>query len=227
MGSASAIASHDGNGTIASAIAPDDGNDGIASVIATDGGNDIIIGDGNARDEAFGRLLASSGWIPDANDDSGRPWWNGLLDDEGCLADGDDGNANDWRHAIPGMLFGIDLRGGAIRSMMNGRHETAPTLKAANGLVVRLMRTMMERCVALQKANVDDIHLVDPFVRDVTVMVDDVKQLASDGSAFNGIMCMHRIGKAVGFHVILGCSDADWLAGVLEREAFQPYSIAA
>ena len=71
--------------------------------------NDFIItGDDKTRDDDFRQLL-----IPLENDNDGLYY-----------------NPSD------GMLFGIDLRGGAIRNIMNGIHETAPTLQAAESLVI-------------------------------------------------------------------------------------------
>lgn len=116
-----------------------------------------------------------------------------------------------------GMLFGIDLRGGAIRNIMNGIHETAPTLQASESLVIRLMGTMMARYNALENARKDDIHLVEPTIQDVTLIVDDFKSIADNENAFKGIMCIRKIGAAVGFHVILGCSDSEWLDYVLKH----------
>lgn len=184
---------------------------GSASTIIPDDGNGIIItGDERTRDAVFGDMLAQSASVSEPHFGSDA-------------ANNNASNADNRSHAIiSGMLFGIDLRGGAIREMMNGRYETAPTLQAANGLVIRLMGTMMARYNVLENANADDIHLVEPSIRDVTIMVDDVKPMASDEDAFRGVMCMRRIGEAVGFHVILGCSDAEWMAYVMKHKALPP-----
>lgn len=140
-------------------------------------------------------------------------------DNNDFIITGDDNTRDDdfkqlliqLEHDNNGMLFGIDLRGGAIRSIMNGIHETAPTLQAAESLVIRLMGTMMARYNALENARKDDIHLVEPTIQDVTLVVDDFKSIADNENAFKGIMCIRKIGTAVGFHVILGCSDSEWL----------------
>lgn len=106
------------------------------------------------------------------------------------------------------LIFGIDLRNGAITESLNGSHETAVTIESADKLIIRLMGSMMARFAALEAAHSDDIHKIEPDIMDVIVLIDDMSRFAGDDNFQRGINCIKKIGGQAGYHVHIGCDDA-------------------
>lgn len=133
-----------------------------------------------------------------------------------CESDNDVVSSADNASSLPPLLFGIDLRGGAIRREMNGAHETAPSLERAEGLVIRLMGSMMARFTAMENAHADNIRRVDANMLDVIVIIDDIGPLSDSKNIVRGIRCLRRIGGQAGYHVIIGGRDMDSVEELLD-----------
>lgn len=105
------------------------------------------------------------------------------------------------------LMFGVDLRGSVIRTLMNGTHETAPTIEHANSLIIRLMGSMMSRFTAMENAHTDDIHNIEPDIRNVIIFVDNINDVRTDDTILRGLRCIRKIGPQAGYHVYIGFND--------------------
>lgn len=105
------------------------------------------------------------------------------------------------------LMFGVDIRGSAIRMLMNGTHETAPTIENANSLIIRLMGSMMARFTVMENAHTDDIHNIEPDIKNVVIFVDNINDVKTDDTILRGLRCIRKIGPQAGYHVYIGFND--------------------